>query len=99
MTTPSNTTPKTRAPKANSSRGSRARSGSGAASAPPPTGATIRVTRLRSAIRRPSDQEATMRALGLFRRHQVRVLADTPATRGRLRKIAHLVEIEGEISR
>ena len=54
----------------------------------------VRVKRVRSAIRRPERQKATLRALGLGRMNRVRELPDTPSVRGMIAKVAHLVETE-----
>jgi len=56
--------------------------------------ATLRVTQIRSAIRRPKDQEATLRGLGLGKMHRTRELEDTPSVRGMINKIKHLVRVE-----
>ena len=56
--------------------------------------ATLRVTQIRSAIRRPKDQAATLRGLGLGRMNRTRELEDTPSVRGMINKIKHLVRVE-----
>ena len=58
------------------------------------TGGTIRVTLVRSPIGFTKDQKATVRALGLHRMHQTIEHKDTPALRGMLTKIIHLLKIE-----
>jgi large subunit ribosomal protein L30 len=58
------------------------------------TGRSLRVTLIRSTIGRPQDQEATVRAMGLRRLHQTVELPDTPAVRGMIKKVRHLVEVE-----
>ncbi|MCR9257370.1 MAG: 50S ribosomal protein L30 [Alphaproteobacteria bacterium] len=55
--------------------------------------ATIRVKQVGSPIGRPKDQLATLKGLGLNKMHRVRELEDTPAVRGMVNKISHLVEI------
>jgi large subunit ribosomal protein L30 len=62
----------------------------------PAAGRTVTVRQLRSANRRPADQEATLRGLGLGKIRRERTLEDTPAVRGMIRKVAHLIEIVGE---
>ena len=52
----------------------------------------IKVTLLRSVIGRPQDQRDTVRGLGLRKLHSERILNDTPAIRGMIRKVNHLVE-------
>ena len=54
----------------------------------------LRVKRVRSAIRRPARQKATLHALGLGRMNRVRELPDTPSVRGMIAKVAHLVSME-----
>ena len=57
---------------------------------------TIRIRQIRSGICTPVDQKQALKGLGLRRiRHEV-VRADTPATRGQILKIRHLVEVVGE---
>jgi large subunit ribosomal protein L30 len=55
---------------------------------------TLRVTLVRSAIGYPKGQKATVRALGFHRLHQTVEHKDTPALRGMLNKIIHLLKIE-----
>ena len=54
---------------------------------------TIVVKQIGSPIRRPARQRQTLIGLGLNRMHKTRELEDTPAVRGMIRKIPHLVEI------
>jgi large subunit ribosomal protein L30 len=56
--------------------------------------ATIRVTQIGSPIGRTKDQRDTLVGLGLNKRHRSRVLEDTPAVRGMINKVQHLVRIE-----
>lgn len=58
------------------------------------SGKTIRVTLVRSAIGYDKDQKATVKALGFRRLHQTIEHKDTPALRGMLTKIIHLLKIE-----
>ncbi|MDE0046291.1 MAG: 50S ribosomal protein L30 [bacterium] len=61
----------------------------------------IRVTQTGSPIGRPADQRQTLVGLGLGRVSRTRILEDTPAVRGMLRKVHHLVnweEIGGDSS-
>ncbi|MCZ2126380.1 MAG: 50S ribosomal protein L30 [Anaerolineales bacterium] len=55
---------------------------------------TLRVTLVRSAIGFKKDQKATVKALGLRRMNQTVEHKDTPALRGMLNKIIHLIKIE-----
>jgi large subunit ribosomal protein L30 len=54
----------------------------------------IRVTLVRSPIGYPEPQKRTVRALGLRRLHQVVEHPDTPAVRGMVGKVIHLVQVE-----
>ena len=55
---------------------------------------TITVRQTGSPIRRKKDQRATLAGLGLNRVGRVSVLADTPAVRGMIAKVAHMVQVE-----
>jgi large subunit ribosomal protein L30 len=55
-----------------------------------------RVKWVRSAINCPKDQKAALKALGLTRLRQERVLPDHPAVWGQIRKVIHLVEVKDE---
>ena len=52
------------------------------------------VTQLGSPIGRRDYQLATLKGLGLNRRHRSRVLEDTPAVRGMIERVGHLVRVE-----
>jgi len=54
----------------------------------------IRVRQVKSGIGYARDQKATLRGLGFRRLHQVVELEDTPAIRGMINKVNHLVRIE-----
>ena len=54
---------------------------------------TIVVKQVGSPIRRPAIQRETLKGLGLNKMHRTRELEDTPAVRGMVNKIPHLVEI------
>jgi large subunit ribosomal protein L30 len=56
-------------------------------------GKTITVEQIRSANRRPKDQAQTLIGLGLNKLGRRRTLEDTPAVRGMIEKIGHLVRI------
>ncbi|MCP4750249.1 MAG: 50S ribosomal protein L30 [Proteobacteria bacterium] len=56
----------------------------------------IKVEQVKSGIGRPQDQRETLKGLGLKRMHQTRTLVDTPAVRGMVNKIPHLVKIVDE---
>jgi large subunit ribosomal protein L30 len=55
----------------------------------------IKVTKIRSAIRRPKDQKLTLEALGLRKMNSSNEFEDTPAVRGMISKVSHLVKVEG----
>lgn len=56
--------------------------------------AKLKITQVRSVIRKPERQKRTMRALGLRRMHQSVVHTDTPQLRGMLARVHHLVTVE-----
>ncbi len=54
----------------------------------------IKVIQTGSPIGRTDDQIATLIGLGLNKRHRSRVLEDTPAVRGMIERVRHLVRID-----
>jgi large subunit ribosomal protein L30 len=56
----------------------------------------VKVTQIRSPIGRPKDQRATLIGLGLNKMNRSRELEDTPAVRGMIDKVRHLIRVEGE---
>ncbi|MBC8337727.1 MAG: 50S ribosomal protein L30 [Alphaproteobacteria bacterium] len=56
--------------------------------------ATVKVTQTKSPIGRPGDQRATLIGLGLNKMHKTSELEDTPAVRGMINKVHHLVRVE-----
>ena len=54
---------------------------------------TITVQQIRSAIRRPEVQTQTLKGLGLNKLNRTRTLEDTPAVRGMIARVAHLVRV------
>ena len=54
---------------------------------------TLTVRQVRSQARRPAIQEATLKGLGLGKIGRSKVLEDTPAVRGMIRKVAHLITV------
>lgn len=52
------------------------------------------ITLVRSPIGHPPRQKRTLRALGLRRVHQAVKQDDTPATRGMIDRVRHLVTVE-----
>lgn len=55
---------------------------------------TIKVVQVRSAIGREGSQRKTLIGLGLNKIGRVRELEDTPAVRGMINKVKHLVRFE-----
>jgi len=55
---------------------------------------TLKVTQVRSGISCPADQKRTIRALGITKMHQTVTKEDSPAVRGMIFKVKHLVEVE-----
>ena len=54
---------------------------------------TLKVTQVRSQIGGTRRQRESLRGLGLRRIGTSAVVPDTPATRGLIEKVAHLVEV------
>ena len=55
---------------------------------------TVRVTQIASGLGRKPGQQATLAGLGLKKLRSTRELEDTPAVRGMIRKVAHLIRVE-----
>jgi large subunit ribosomal protein L30 len=55
--------------------------------------ATIKIKQVRSAIKRPAVQKATMKALGFKKLNQVVEHEATPQILGMVKKIQHLIEV------
>mgnify|MGYP000432076456 CR=1 FL=1 len=55
---------------------------------------SIKVTQIGSPISRHPDQRKTLIGLGLNKMHRTRVLQDTPAIRGMINKVSHLIKVE-----
>lgn len=56
--------------------------------------AKLKITLTRSLIGRPEDQRATVKALGLGKMNSSIAQEDSPAIRGMIRKVEHLVQVE-----
>jgi len=54
----------------------------------------VRITQTGSPIGRPGDQRKTLIGLGLNKIHRTRELEDTPAVRGMINKVSHLIRVE-----
>ena len=59
-------------------------------------GKTVTVEQIASANRRPAIQQQTLIGLGLNKLHRRRTLQDTPAVRGMIDKVSHLVRVVDE---
>jgi large subunit ribosomal protein L30 len=57
---------------------------------------TFLVTQKRSLIGCTKSQRATMEVLGLRGRHKTAKVNDTPANRGQIYKVQHLVDVKVE---
>ncbi len=53
----------------------------------------VKIKQIGSPIRRQDYQEQCLKALGLGKMYRERTVEDTPAIRGLLRKVHHLVKI------
>ena len=54
---------------------------------------TVTVEQIGSPLRRDPRQRKTLIGLGLNKRHRRRTLEDTPAVRGMIKKVSHLVRV------
>jgi len=54
---------------------------------------TVTIQQVASPQRRPGDQRATLIGLGLNKMNKISTLQDTPAVRGMIAKVAHLVRV------
>ena len=55
--------------------------------------ATIKIKQIKSRANRPIDQKRTLDSLGLTKMNKVVEHEDTPAVRGMIKKVNHLVEV------
>ena len=60
----------------------------------PAGGRRVKVTQIASPIGRQAYQRATLKGLGLNRLRRSRELEDTPAVRGMIEKVKHLLVVE-----
>ena len=54
---------------------------------------TIKIKQVKSAIKRPADQKATIKALGFRRLNQVLEKEVTPQIMGMVNKVKHLIKV------
>lgn len=55
--------------------------------------AKIRITQIRSTIKRPKNQKLTIQALGLGKINRTVEVENTPQIAGMVRKVSHLVSV------
>ncbi len=56
---------------------------------------TVKVTQIGSPIGRKPGQRETLIGLGLNKMHRTSELENTPAVQGMIKKVAHLIKVEG----
>ncbi|HEX7775338.1 MAG TPA: 50S ribosomal protein L30 [Parvibaculum sp.] len=56
-------------------------------------GKTVTVQQIGSPLRRMPDQRETLIGLGLNKMRRTKTLEDTPAVRGMISKVAHLIRV------
>ena len=54
----------------------------------------IKITQVKSAIKKPVRQKRTLEALGIRKLHQTVEVEATPQILGMVNKVSHLVEVE-----
>ncbi|EDP62439.1 Ribosomal protein L30 [alpha proteobacterium BAL199] len=54
---------------------------------------TVTVQQIRSGLGRKKDQQGTLVGLGLGKLNRTKTLEDTPAVRGMIDKVKHLVQV------
>ena len=64
-----------------------------AGKAAPKSGKTVTLEQIASPARREASQTGTLIGLGLNKMHRTRTLEDTPAIRGMIHKVRHMVRI------
>lgn len=56
--------------------------------------AKVKVTQIKSTIKRPKDQKATIKAIGLGKINRTVEVENTPQMAGMIRKVSHLLKVE-----
>jgi large subunit ribosomal protein L30 len=56
--------------------------------------AKVRITQIKSGIKHPKDQKATLLALGITKMQRPVEKEITPAVQGMINKVAHLLKVE-----
>ena len=54
----------------------------------------LKITQVKSSIKRPEDQKRTLVALGLNKMNRTREVEDSPTVMGMIRKVEHLLKVE-----
>jgi large subunit ribosomal protein L30 len=54
----------------------------------------VKITQVKSEIKRPERQKLTLLALGIKKMHQTVELEATPQILGMIRKVSHMVKVE-----
>jgi len=54
----------------------------------------LKITQIRSTIRRSEKQKRTIKALGLGKLHKTVIQKDVPQVRGMIKQVSHLVAVE-----
>ncbi len=54
----------------------------------------VKITQVKSLIKRPADQKATIQALGLGKLNRTVVKECTPQVLGMIKKVSHLLQLE-----
>ena len=54
----------------------------------------VKITQVKSAIRRPADQKRTLIALGIKKLNKTREVEESPAVMGMIRKVEHILKVE-----
>lgn len=56
--------------------------------------AKLKITQVKSAIKRPERQKRTLRALGITKMNQTVELEETPQILGMIKKVEHMLSVE-----
>ncbi len=56
--------------------------------------AKLKITQVKSAIKRPERQKRTLRALGITKMNQSVELDETPQVLGMIKKVEHMLTVE-----
>jgi large subunit ribosomal protein L30 len=59
---------------------------------------TLKITLIKSMIGKPEKQRRVLRGMGLTRLHKTVELADTPAIRGMIHQVGHMVKAEERVA-